>query len=573
MKIVKLFTLTFIFNILISFNIRSQGFNENSESTIHFIDSLANAQYPATEPGLSLLISRNGIPLFVKSYGLSDILEQYPLTENNVFAIGSMSKQFTAVGILLLANEGKLNLSDNIKKYLPQYNTHGKDITVKQCLTHSSGILSFTEKEGFDSLFTLTLSKDKMIEFFENDDLLFEPGSDFSYSNSGYLILGMIIEKVSGMDYNQFIRKNIFEKAGMTNTYFYGEENIIPVKAIGYDGRGISTYKETSQFFSGWTEGAGNIKSCVNDLLSWNNFLISGKLIPEDLIQEAFKPNILPGGLNSNYGYGWNVTMLEDKKIIRHGGAINGFLSDAVYLPEDKIFIVALSNNTGKSPDKLTDKIVLKILNLNSADPDRIAYDKNSFDLYEGSYEVQRDGGRLLKNYTNDKQYRFIFVENDSLKLQRTGGGLFTLLQYDKDKFFIESSDKRFEFVRDGDGKVSALDVSSYPVTFGRTDLCIRSDAERPKEREIITVSKESLKNFEGEFELQPGFNLKIFTENGELFVQATGQEKLKLYAESNNKFFLKEVDAQVEFIQDKDNSVNKLIFTQGQQMECIRIK
>ncbi|HMQ68675.1 MAG TPA: serine hydrolase [Ignavibacteria bacterium] len=573
MKIVKLFTIAFILNIIISFNVRSQDISDQSENAIQYIDSLANAFYPSAEPGLSLLISKNGIPLFVKTYGLSDIKDQDPITADNVFAIGSMSKQFTAVGILMLANEGKLNLSDNIKIYLPQYNTHGKEITIKQCLTHSSGILSFTEKEGFDSLFTMTLSKDEMIGFFENDDLLFEPGSDFSYSNSGYLILGMIIEKISGMDYNDFIRKNIFEPAGMTNSYFYGEENMIPVKAIGYDGRDSSTYKETSQFYNGWTKGAGNIKSCVNDLLLWNNFLINGKLIPEDLIQEAFTPNILSGGVNSNYGFGWNVTMLENKKIIRHGGAINGFLSDAVYLPEDKIYIVALSNNTGKSPGKLMDNIVLKTLNLTGADPEIIAYDKNSFDQYEGSYEIQREGGRLMKNFSKDKQYRFIFEENDSLKLQRTGGGLFTLLQYGKDKFFIESSDKRFEFIRDNNGNVSALEVSDYPVTFGPADLCLRSDAERPKEKEVIIVSEDVLKNYEGEFELQPGFNLKIFLENGELFIQATGQQKLKLYAENTNKFFLKEVDAQVEFIQESDNKFNKLLFTQGQQMECLRIK
>lgn len=574
MKIVKLFILALIINLIIVFNSNAQGIPDLSESTLQFIDSLAFAGYPSSEPGLSLLISQKGIPVLMNSYGLSEIQQQIPISSDHVFAIGSMSKQFTAVGILLLVNEGKVNLSDDIKKYLPDYNSHGRSITVENCLTHSSGILSFTEKEGFDSLFTKSLPIDEMIDFFEIDDLLFEPGSNFSYSNSGYLILGLIIEKISGMNYNEFIRKNIFEKTGMHNTYFYGEENQIPFMTIGYDGRDSSTYQETTEFFNGWTQGAGNIKSCVKDLNIWNRSLISGKIIPEDLLQKAFTAHILSNSVNSNYGYGWNITDLisGNEKIIRHGGAINGFLSDAVYLPEDEIFIAALSNNTGKSPDKLVDKIILKILNIPDTDPTHISYDKNAFTEYEGSYEVQRDGGRILKNFSNDKQYRFIFIENDSLKLQRTGGGLFTLLQYDRDKFFIESSDKRFEFVRDTEGNVIALDVSSYPVTFGPTDMCMRSNVERPKDKEDIFVSEEILKNYEGEFELQPGFNLKIFIENGNLFVQATGQEKLKLYAESNNKFFLKEVDAQIEFIQGKDDIAEKIYFIQGQRMECKRI-
>lgn len=570
MKIVKLLILTLILNQYCIRNIYSQEINE---STLNFIDSIAAALYPDNEPGISLLISVKGKPVFVKSFGMADLKNKIPLNPDHVMAIGSMTKQFTAVGILQLVNENKLDLNDNINKYLPEYNTHGKTISIENCLTHSSGIKSFTEIPGFDTVYTKSFNEKEMLGFFENEELIFEPGSDFSYSNSGYFILGLIIEKVSGMNYNDFIRKNIFELAGMNNTFFYTEEDDIPLKATGYDGRDTSTYIPTTEFYTGWTVAAGNIKSCVKDLLSWNNYLNNENFIPQDLIQKAFTPNILPDGINSNYGYGWNITDLENNKIIRHGGAINGFLSDGIRISGVDIYITALSNNTGKSPEKLTDKIILNIMNLTDADPDRIPYDKDSFSDYTGSYEVNRDGGRLLINFSADKQYRYIFEENDSLILQRTGGGKFTLLQYDKDKFYIKSSDKRFEFERDGLGNITALNVSSFPVNFGPSDLCLRSDAEKPKEKEEITVSADILKNYTGEFELQPGFNLKIFMDKNDLYVQATGQEKLKLYAESSNKFFLKEVDAQLEFISESDNKVNKLNFTQGQQFECKRIK
>lgn len=553
---------------------RNNSFSRISDDKIKSLaDSLMRINYPSDGPGMSLLISRNGTPIYKKAFGMANIDLSIPLTTENVFDIGSMSKQFTAVCILELAETGKLNLNDDIKKYLPDYNTHGKIITIENCLNHTSGIPSFTELKGFDSLYQKKLTVKERKDFFEKYDLLFEPGTDFSYSNSGYFLLALIIEKVSAMSYDDYIKTNIFDKAGMKSSYSDISGNEIPMKAIGYDRGTNAGYQITSDYEKSWTVGAGNIVSSTGDLLIWTDALNSGKIISKQMLEKAWTPFILPNGLNTNYGYGWNITPVNKRTIIKHGGAINGFLSDADYIPEEEIYISALSNSTGKSPDIITGKIIQKILDINDIVPVEVTLDMGSLNDYTGSFEVNREAVRLIKNFTDEKQYRYIFIENDSLKIQKTGGGKFTLKSYGKDKFFIEDSDKRFDFIRDNKGKITALDVYTYPINFGPHDICQKVNVAMPTEKKEISVPEEILKPYEGEYELMPGFNLKIFTENGNLFIQATGQDKYQLFPESNTKFFMKVVDAQAEFIPEADGSVNKLIFTQGQKFECKRIR
>lgn len=553
---------------------RNNSFSRISDDKIKSLaDSLMRINYPSDGPGMSLLISRNGTPIYKKAFGMANIDLSIPLTTENVFDIGSMSKQFTAVCILELAETGKLNLNDDIKKYLPDYNTHGKIITIENCLNHTSGIPSFTELKGFDSLYQKKLTVKERKDFFENHDLLFEPGTDFSYSNSGYFLLALIIEKVSAMSYDDYIKTNIFDKAGMKSSYSDISGNEIPMKAIGYDRGTNAGYQITSDYEKSWTVGAGNIVSSTGDLLIWTDALNSGKIISKQMLEKAWTPFILPNGLNTNYGYGWNITPVNKRTIIKHGGAINGFLSDADYIPEEEIYISALSNSTGKSPDIITGKIIQKILDINDIVPVEVTLDMGSLNDYTGSFEVNREAVRLIKNFTDEKQYRYIFIESDSLKIQKTGGGKYTLKSYGKDKFFIEDSDKRFDFIRDNKGKITSLDVYTYPINFGPHDICQKVNVAMPTEKKEISVPEEILKPYEGEYELMPGFNLKIFTENGNLFIQATGQDKYQLFPESNTKFFMKVVDAQAEFIPEADGSVNKLIFTQGQKFECKRIR
>lgn len=570
MKKFKLFLLALLYlNVFVS-PVNSQSLDIENTT---YIDSLLNSNYPPNEPGVSVLIAKEGNVVYEKAFGKAEIESNATLIPDNVLAIGSMTKQITAGAVLLLVNEGKINLSEDIKKYLPDYNTHGKTITVENLLTHTSGIPSFTEKKDFGSLMATSMSHEGIVNTFQNDELLFEPGTNFSYSNSAYYLLGLIIEKVSGMTYQEFVQKNIFDKLKMSQSYFGTKENNPPMRAVGYEPKDSVTFKIATYFDWSWPFSAGNILSTTGDLLLWNEALYGDELIPQSLIQKAFTPFILKDGKNTNYGYGWNVTQLENYTVITHGGAISGYLSDAIRIPQEKLYIVALSNNGGKSPTGVIQNILLKLLNISEQKPKVISLDKNSLDQYVGTYEVTRDGGRVLTNYGDEKQYRYITREGDSLFLKRTGGGKLSFLPYDKDRFMTNNSNRRFDFIRDAGNNIIALEVYDYPINFGMNDYCNKVDVPLPTEKKEITLTSDVMKKYEGEYELQPGFNLKMYIEDGNLFVLPTGQSKAQLYPESETKFFLKIVDAQVEFVPDADGSVNKLIFTQGQTYECKRIK
>lgn len=556
--------------LLMAFSSRNNAQVSNDDLSV-FIDSMANSEVDANGPGMAVLVAKNGEAVYRNSFGMADVELSVSMSPDNVFAIGSMTKQITSVCILQLEDAGKLDINDDIRKYLPDYNSHGRVITIENCMQHTGGIPSFTELSNFNEVVEKTMTGKELIEFFQDDSLLFEPGTDYSYSNSGYYLLGQIIEKVSGITYEEYVRKNIFDKIGMDHSYFDSMTNIIPKRASGYDGQG-GKFENASYYSRTWTKAAGDIMSTVDDMLIWDNALQDGLVVSSDLLQKAWTPYMLPLGLNTNYGYGWNVLNLNGNTVIEHGGAINGYLTNGIRVPELGLYIIAMTNYTGRSPVPFTHKILQRLTGF-GVKPEVISINKEKLNDYQGSFEMTRDGGRLIRNYTPEKMYRYIFVEGDSLKLIRTGGPKVTLLPFEDDKFFAPNSDRRFDFVRDASGKVIALDVYDYPINSGPHDICYKVDVSMPSEKQAVSVSFEDMKKIEGVYEFQPGFELSMFIEDGNLYTQATGQKKIRLYPESNLKYFMKEVDASIEAIPDPDGKINKIILNQGQTFECKRKK
>jgi CubicO group peptidase (beta-lactamase class C family) len=236
------------------------------------IDSIMMHTYPLTDPGAVLLIAKNGVPVMEKGYGLANIELTVANKPKFVFAIGSMSKQFTAVCLLQLQDAGKLSLDDDIRKHLPHYDTHGETITIRHLLTHTSGIPSFTELDTFQHLINTDNSIADISNLFMNRPLLFSPGSNWSYSNSGYLLAGMIVEKVSGVTLETYLRQHIFLPLGMNSTSMGSNDRVIPRMVTGYD-MGSYGYMPTREYSWIWTFGAGGIVSNTSDLLKWDEAL------------------------------------------------------------------------------------------------------------------------------------------------------------------------------------------------------------------------------------------------------------------------------------------------------------
>jgi len=337
---------------VLSFNSQSVIYAQNLESKI---DSILQKKYPPNAPGATFLISKNGNIIYKKAFGLSNLELNLPMHTENVFEIGSMTKQFTAVSILMLVEQHKVSLDDEITKYIPDYPTQGKKITVHHLLNHTSGIKSYTTLKKLYDIDKNDLTPIELIDFFKNEPMDFNPGEQYKYNNSGYVILGYIIEKVSRLSYSEFVIKNIFEKLNMNNSTYGNHRKVIKNRASGHH---MKENYENSRFVSySLSYAAGALISSVIDLNIWQQALIENKLIKKETLDKAYTNYSLNNGEKTNYGYGWNIKTLGGKPSYEHGGFIFGFKSMGVYLPESDIYVVGLNNCDCNSPTKVTRKI------------------------------------------------------------------------------------------------------------------------------------------------------------------------------------------------------------------------
>jgi CubicO group peptidase (beta-lactamase class C family) len=284
----------------------------------------------------SVLVARKGEVLYKKSFGMANIELNAPNTPQTKFRIGSITEQFTAMAVLILEEQKKLNTSDSAGKYLPGY-PNGDKITIHHLLTHTSGIPSFTEFPEYAKAKFLPSPVAKTIELFKAEPLEFQPGERFKYSNSGYVLLTAIIEKASGMTYEQFIQERIFGPLGMQDSGYDHNSTVLKNRALGYsqsDGRLVNApYIDMSV-----PSGAGALYSTVEDLYLWDRALYTEKLVGKSSLEKIFSP------FKEDYGYGWVIKPVEGRKRIWHNGGIEGFLAEISRFPDSEVCIIILSN-------------------------------------------------------------------------------------------------------------------------------------------------------------------------------------------------------------------------------------
>ena len=294
----------------------------------------------------NILIAVNGKPVFKKCYGYANLELGVRNTVDTKFRIGSVTKQFTSMGIMILKERGKLNLEDNISKYLSDLPAAWNDITIHQLLTHTAGLIHSWELEDFRKTMMVYNSPKETIERFKNQPLLSEPGEKFHYSGLGYFILAEIIEKVSNKTYEQFLKEEIFDKLGMANTGCDEPGKIISKRASGYatDVEGVhnSTY-----IYMPILRGGGDLYTTLDDLLKWDAALYNNSLISEESKEMMFTP------YKNNYGYGWFVMKSESYNRVWHGGNVPGFQTYIDRYPDKGILVIVLTNNKIPSRQKL----------------------------------------------------------------------------------------------------------------------------------------------------------------------------------------------------------------------------
>ena len=347
------------------------------------IDKLAAAAIASGEsPGLEVAVIKNGKPVLVKGYGFADLEERVPVANNSVFRVGSVTKQFTAVALLLLAEEGKVSLQDKLSKYYPNF-PRANDITLDEMLHHTSGIYNYTSAPNFAVDGMIHRSTDEMVEFIgklpKTQD--FEPGTSWSYSNSAYFILGGVVEKASGESLAKVFKTRFFTPLGMTHTALDDETEIVAGRARGYAGAGPGKFTNAAFISMSIPGGAGSIRSTAGDLARWNAALYGGKILKPASLAAMLTPGKLSNGENSGtamakmaaaagapagaapakkeYGYALMLSDDEGHRKIDHGGGIYGFSASLSEFPDDKTTVVVLSNAIGKDVgvSKVADRI------------------------------------------------------------------------------------------------------------------------------------------------------------------------------------------------------------------------
>src|ERR1051326_6432344 len=310
--------------------------------------------------GASVVVARQGQTILSQSFGQADLELDVPMPADASFEIGSVTKQFTASSILLLAERGKLALDDDMRKYLPDFPAHDRKNTIRHLLTHTSGNKGYTELPEFRDLMPIRKSPDTLVKMFAEKPLDFAPGENLVYNNSGYFLLGLIIEKVSGEPYADFVKANLFDKVGMPGSYYCSESALHHHHAHGYD-TVANTLVLKGAISHAWPFSAGSLCSTAADLTAWNFALHAshgGKVLSADSYRAMTTPAVLNDGANTRYGFGVGLGEIRGRRAISHGGGINGFLSQVDYFPDSGLSIVVLLNTAGSvGPAALADDI------------------------------------------------------------------------------------------------------------------------------------------------------------------------------------------------------------------------
>ena len=389
-------------------------------------DSIATA---ATRAGnvaaLSIAVVRGADTIVMKGYGMANLENDIPATAQTVYRIGSVTKQFTSVAIMRLVERGKLSLDDEVTKYVPNAPTHGRRILVRHLMNHTSGIPSYTDVgPAFGRRSRMDLAHDSLLAIVRDDSLQFDPGTHFYYNNTGYYLLGMILERITGQPYGTYLRDSLFVPNGLTSSVYCSTGPIIKRRASGYD-RGREGLVNTDFISMDLPYAAGSLCSTVGDLVKWTGLLHSGKLVNATSFATMTTPVKLTSGRPMSYGYGLSVDTLGSHRRVHHGGGINGFISELAYYPDDSLTVVVLANTSPAPSDQVADAIARVAFGMPAATPPAPPADlpipADELTRLAGNYAIiWPDGNRRpTKISANGEQLMFQVENQPALRMMK----------------------------------------------------------------------------------------------------------------------------------------------------------
>lgn len=398
------------------------------------IDSIVNVPIASGKvAGASVAVVKGQDTILIKGYGKADLEFDVATPQDAIYEIGSVTKQFTAAAVMLLVEQGKVSLDDDITKYFPGYNAQGNRIPVRRLLDHTSGIKGYTEMPNFRSIGLIEAPRDTLVKLFSREPFDFKTGEEEIYNNSAFFLAGLLIEKVSGKSYADFVKENLFDKAGMTNSRYCSEKDIVKNRAHGYDAADTMGTLIRARYLNHlWPYAAGSLCSTVRDLVKWNHALHGGQIFKPETYAELIAPGTLNDGTKIRYAKGLALVPLAGRRAIWHDGGINGFISLNRYLPDDTLSVVVLWNSTGEGLD-VGEPIIEAVLGKAPDDTKPVDGDLND---YAGTYKGHSRGRPMEAVFT---------VEGSALVLKAGPGKPDTLRYIGNDTFRNEGTLLSFE--------------------------------------------------------------------------------------------------------------------------------
>lgn len=473
------------------------------------VDAVFSDYSSRAMPGCALGVYRGGRLIYAKGYGSADLEHGVPIGSGTVFDIGSTSKQFTAASLVLLQEDGKLSLDDDIRKYLPEMPDYGHTITIRHLLNHTSGLrdyLGLMAMAGHD-MDDVTTTADALRLVVRQKGLVSDPGVKFAYCNTGYFLASVIVERVSGKSLREFAAERIFTPLGMTHTVYVNDHTmIVPNRAMGYESSGPGTFIRN---MSNWEQnGDGGVNTTVEDLLKWDENFYTPKVGGRALLAELGRRGILNGGDTLDYGEGLLFSDFHGIPKVEHGGAWAGYRAQLLRIPSEHLSVAVLANSSEIDADGLAEKVMEVLMadklskgavaraagdaSGSGSVPTRAAvkFDSTRFAAYAGQYEMTEIPGFVM-TFSRESGHYYV---------QATGQSRSEMFPSSDSTFFTTDVDALVTFHRDAGGGVSA-------ITFDQ-------DGPHPGKRiEPWTIPAEELASYAGRYyspELETEYTLSV---------------------------------------------------------------
>lgn len=554
MKLQHLLIATVIPVMLYGFSLPAAALADTDQQAL---DALVQSVYQSDLPGATVVVAKGGELVYSGAKGMADLEMAVSLEPDHIFRLASVTKQYTAAAILTLVDEGKLKLDDPISRWWPD-SAYG-EVTVHQLLNHTSGIASYTSIPGYmmDERIRRDLTTDELIGTFSALPVDFAPGAEWRYNNSGYVLLGAIIEALTGKPWHEYIAEKLLTPRNINNTDYYPDEQVVRGRVHGYhlaaEGPINAPWLSMSQ-----PHAAGALSATARDVSQWQHALHTGKVLPEGLYEQMIAPSEVSGP----YGYGLFNGSVRGLPVFEHGGGIHGFATYALWMPEHEISVVVLSNYVGHSarPGVVAHRLAaIAADNPYPVEQPRIELPAEQLQAIQGTYRINEETTRTLK------------VKDGQLINQRQGGSESPVYPITPDRFVMDDSVVYFDVVRGEQGQVTGVNFYQQGSNEPEFAEKISDEIIEPK---TIELSAEQRARLVGDYQLQPGFIISVRDTEEGMTAQATGQGAFPVLAESTAILFNDQYGIKMVFELPEDGAATSLTLHQGgQQLPAPRVK